>query len=129
MRNIGKRQPRPLLLPDEKTTAPTMRAEDSSRHVAVVRMLTASTAHIHPRDSDFLDDSDTWRNGLFVTAHRYGWYVEIDLSFFKAAGIPPAIRDVLGYAIAHDCFFVNLDADHPELPELPTYDWSTDERL
>jgi len=129
VRNIGKRQPRPLLLPDKQTAAQTVRAQNSSNHIVVMRMLTTSTIHIHPSDSDFLDNSDTWRHGLYVTAHRYGWYIEIDLSSFSATRIPPAIREVLGYAIAHDCFFVNLDADCPELPDLPTYDWRTDERL
>ncbi len=126
MRNIGKRQPRPLLLPNERAVAPT---EDAfSDYPIVRRMLAISTAHVRLVDADFLNESKTWRYGLYVTAHRYGWYIQFDPEALDKTRLPTTIRDVLDCAVAHDCFFVNLDADYPELLDLPTYDWD-DERL
>jgi len=91
-------------------------------HPNIHQYLDASTAHLPP---DLLEGIDTVEN-LIVRKFQYGWWLwvpdDVAEQLADYEGIPDAIVALWRFARAHECDWVLLDADGPEVDGLPTYD-------
>lgn len=93
--------------------------------MSVHRYLDCGTSHITREEADSLAGIGGY---TVVTAHDYGWWVWVpelvtaeEAATFTA--VYPNVAAILGRARRARCTWVNLDADGPSVPGLPTFDW------
>ena len=88
----------------------------------ISHVLAASTAHIKQRTAEQLE-----YNAFPVVAYDkngYGWFILcVEFDDWKE-DVPEDLFQLMKFAEANGCDWLNLDADAPIIEGLKTYDWS-----
>ena len=91
-------------------------------HPNVHQYLDASTAHL---PADLLQGLGAI-DGVIAREFQYGWWLwvpdDVPGQLADYESIPTAIVTLWRFARARECNWVVLDADAPEVDELPTYE-------
>lgn len=89
----------------------------------IAAMLDLSTFHLPP-DHGLGDSSgpiDANNPRTRYVAHDHGW--TFYLGDAPREGDPPWLRDIITYALTHECMIVNFDSAGDLVAVLPTFDW------
>ena len=94
----------------------------------ISKMLTISTAHIHPYHVSFLDDEVRYGKTSLIVYEKseYGWFVytgEIMFEEWRQSEIPSSIKDCMMFARNNGCQWLCLDRDGGIVDALPEYEW------
>lgn len=105
---------------------------NSDHQPAVHHFLDLSTAHLKPEDNDLLG---RWANDpaspVTVIRYEYGFKVLVSLDeehqrILKAcqkSGASKELLEIMRYARANGCWFINFDRDATAQDCFPTFDW------
>lgn len=91
--------------------------------MAIRKVLDLSTGHL--KEDTRVDLGMGVEVGIRYTEHKYGWifFLGKDMTFNKDY---PDLLEALDYANAHECMFINFDADAETIEALPT--WNDNEK-
>lgn len=91
------------------------------------RYLVLSTAHVRCATAQLLD---TWatvpaiEQPLPVVSTHYGWFLPTRYPAEPSAPqFPDELPAILAFGRLHDCDYVLLDSDGPEVADLPLFPW------
>ena len=94
----------------------------------ISKMLTISTAHIHPYHVKFLDtEARNIRADIVVYEKaKYGWFIytgEVMFAEWRISHVPFSIKDCMTLARNNGCDWLCLDRDGELVDDLPEYEW------
>lgn len=93
----------------------------------IQRTLVVSTSHISQEDATYLEQASTWPLSVVWLNYEYGWIIYLfkkdDYFQEVTQGAPQSIVSLMRLAIQLNCDWLRIDADGPEVPGLPTYEW------
>lgn len=88
-------------------------------------LLSLSTGHITEETAKILENYD-----FPLVVHRkeddheaYGFFLLVPDGLLDPSELPECIQDIIIYAKALECDWINLDRDADVIPDLPVYDW------
>ncbi len=92
------------------------------------KYLDLSIAHVTEWDDHQIE---VMTRGLIYAPHPFGYWVHVPedqlmdayLKQARATGFSEALCNVIRYARALDCNWINFDRDGLECDELPTHEW------
>lgn len=94
----------------------------------ISKMLTISTAHIHPHHAEILFDKvrDNSAEMIVYEKCEYGWFIYTGEFVFKdwdLSKIPSSVKDCMRFARNNGCDWLCLDRDGELVDDLPEYEW------
>lgn len=106
--------------------------------MAIEKVLTLSTAHMHPDTDCILNElkegdslKDLLPRYIKTNAHEYGWLFFISLELKETINTKDFVNkkltdlaSVFLYAVDQGCIYVNFDRDADIIDDLIQYDWT-----
>ena len=84
-----------------------------------------ATAHLSPASRDHLGDQvqrSASRPESWIAQTPYGWFVWAEEE--PGEDVPSDLAAIMRHARRHGAEYILFDADAPEAPDLPVFDWS-----
>lgn len=89
----------------------------------VEKFVEFSSAHITEKDSQLLDEDETF--GLVCHRYGYGYFIfnDIQESVLRDVGFSEAFINLFKEATKEGCWWIRLDSIAKVYDDLPTFDW------